>query len=118
MALTAYYHLLHNIKRALKCTKYLYTKETGRIFFNAITFDSSTLVTKWFNLKRRENVLRKEHISVEQYIQYIKPIKCPNYQGSICIKWLEKHYAMITFVHSKSYKLNPNIHGNNVEIFY
>ena len=79
MALTAYYHLLHNIKRELKCTKYLYTKETGRILFNAITFDSSTLVTKWFNLKRRENVLRKEHISVEQYSQYIEPIKCPNY---------------------------------------
>ena len=116
MALTAYYHLLHNIQKALKCTKYLYTKETGRIFFNAITFDSSTLVTKWFNLKRRENVLRKEHISVEQYIQYIKPIKCPNYQGSICIKWLD--YAMITFVPSKSYKLNPNIHGNNAKIFY
>ena len=70
MALTAYYHLLHNIKRALKCTKYLYTKETGCMFFNAITVDSSTLVTKWFNLKRRENVLRKEHISVEQYSQY------------------------------------------------
>ena len=80
MALTAYYHLLHNIQRALKCTKYLYIKETGCIFFfNAINFDSSTLFTKWFNLKRRENVLRKEHISVEQYSQYIEPIKCPNY---------------------------------------